>query len=76
MLELIEETHSALQRRFKGGLLRPQHHGYEEARAIWNGMVAKIRGSSHAVQTSAMCRTRSRSAVTVSLDLVHAMAVL
>ena len=50
MLELIEETHSALRRRFKGDLLPPQNHGYEEALAVWNSMVAK--------QVGAMARVR------------------
>jgi hypothetical protein len=44
MPELIEETHSSLRGRFKGDLLRPQHPGYEEARTVWNGMVAKKPG--------------------------------
>src|SRR5215472_12290881 len=44
MPELIEEAHSALRERFKGDLLRPDHHHYEDARAIWNGMVAKKPG--------------------------------
>lgn len=44
MPEAIEETHSALRERFKGDLLRPGHHSYEDARAIWNGMVAKKPG--------------------------------
>jgi hypothetical protein len=41
---LIEETHSALRERFNGDLLPPEHHHYEEARAIWNGMLAKKPG--------------------------------
>src|SRR6478672_6953375 len=44
MPEPIEETHSALRVRFKGDLLRPGHHSYEDARAIWNGMVARKPG--------------------------------
>ena len=44
MPEAIEETYSALRRRFNGDLLRPGHHSYEDARAIWNGMVAKRPG--------------------------------
>ena len=44
MPEAIEETYSALRGRFKGDLLRPEHHLYEEARAIWNGMFAKRPG--------------------------------
>ena len=44
MPEAIEETYSALRERFKGDLLRPGQHSYEEARVIWNGMVAKRPG--------------------------------
>src|SRR6516164_7793937 len=44
MPDPIEETHSALRERFKGDLLRPQHRHYEDARAIWNGMVTKKPG--------------------------------
>jgi hypothetical protein len=44
MPEPIEETYSALRERFKGDLLRPEHRHYEDARAIWNGMVAKKPG--------------------------------
>jgi len=44
MPEPIEEMHSALRRRFKGDLLRPEQHGYDDACAIWNGMVAKKPG--------------------------------
>lgn len=39
--ELGEETYSLLRGRFKGDLLRPGDGGYAEARAIWNGMVAR-----------------------------------
>ena len=44
MPEPIEEMYSALLERFKGDLLRPEHPHYEDARAIWNGMVAKKPG--------------------------------
>lgn len=44
MAELVTETHAALLRRFKGDLLSPEHDSYEDARAIWNGMVAKKPG--------------------------------
>ena len=40
MAEASEELYSSLHRRFKGDLLRPSDSGYEDARAIWNGMVA------------------------------------
>ncbi|HEY1659536.1 MAG TPA: FAD-binding oxidoreductase [Candidatus Sulfotelmatobacter sp.] len=38
------ETYSALDRQFKGDLLRPDDPGYEDARTIWNGMVARRPG--------------------------------
>jgi hypothetical protein len=44
MAEASEEVYSALHRRFKGNLLRPGKSGYEDARAIWNGMVARKPG--------------------------------
>jgi hypothetical protein len=44
MVEACDEVHSALRRRFKGELLRPGEGGYEDARAIWNGMVARTPG--------------------------------
>jgi hypothetical protein len=44
MVETSEEVYTALRRRFKGDLVRPSHAGYEDARAIWNGMVARRPG--------------------------------
>ena len=44
MVEASEEVYSSLRRRFKGDLLLPGRNGYEEARAIWNGMVARAPG--------------------------------
>jgi hypothetical protein len=44
MVEASEEVYSSLHRRFKGDLLRPGESGYEDARAIWNGMVARVPG--------------------------------
>jgi hypothetical protein len=44
MVEASEEVYSSLHRRFKGDLLRPRENGYEDARAIWNGMVARTPG--------------------------------
>jgi len=44
MVEASEEVYSSLRRRFKGDLLRPSQSGYEDARAIWNGMVARAPG--------------------------------
>ncbi len=44
MVEASEEVYSSLHRRFKGDLLRPGESGYEDARTIWNGMVARSPG--------------------------------
>jgi hypothetical protein len=44
MAEAIEEVYSSLRRRFKGDLFRPGGREYEDARAIWNGMVARTPG--------------------------------
>ncbi|MGC2246796.1 MAG: FAD-binding oxidoreductase [Terriglobales bacterium] len=44
MARASEELYSSLHRRFKGDLLRPDDGGYEDARAIWNGMVARTPG--------------------------------
>ena len=44
MVEASEEVYSSLHRRFKGDLLRPGESGYEDARTIWNGMVARTPG--------------------------------
>lgn len=44
MVEASEEVYSSLHRRFKGELLRPGESGYEDARIIWNGMVARTPG--------------------------------
>src|SRR5215472_15025573 len=41
MPESIAEIYSSLLGQFRGDLLRPGDHDYEEAHAIWNGMVAK-----------------------------------
>src|SRR5271168_2044575 len=41
MVEATEEVYSSLRRRFKGDLLLPGKSGYEDARGIWNGMVAR-----------------------------------
>jgi FAD binding domain/Berberine and berberine like len=41
MGQASEEVYSSLHRRFKGDLLRPGQSGYEDARSIWNGMVAR-----------------------------------
>ncbi len=44
MTQSGEEVYSSLRGRFKGDLLRPGEIGYEDARAIWNGMVARTPG--------------------------------
>ena len=44
MVEASDEVYSSLHRRFKGDLLRPRDSGYEDARTIWNGMVARSPG--------------------------------
>src|SRR5580658_5578063 len=44
MVEASQEVYSSLHRRFKGDLVRPSDSGYEEARTIWNGMVARTPG--------------------------------
>jgi hypothetical protein len=44
MVEASEEVYSSLHRRFQGDLLRTVDSGYEDARTIWNGMVARTPG--------------------------------
>ena len=44
MIAASEEVYSSLRGRFKGDLLRPGEGGYEDARTIWNGMVARSPG--------------------------------
>jgi hypothetical protein len=44
MVEACQEVYSSLRQRFKGDLLRPGESGYEDARVIWNGMVARTPG--------------------------------
>ena len=44
MLDGINDIYSLLREGFKGDRLRPEDAGYEDARAIWNGMVAKRPG--------------------------------
>src|SRR5579864_7323560 len=38
------EAYSSLKKRFAGDLLRPGESRYDEARSIWNGMVARMPG--------------------------------
>ena len=44
MAAASEGIHSSLRRQFKGELLRPYDRGYEDARAIWNGMLDRRPG--------------------------------
>jgi len=44
MVEASEEVYSSLHQRFNGDLLRPGDGAYGDARAIWNGMVARTPG--------------------------------
>jgi len=44
MLTASDEVHSSLKRQFRGELLRPSDHGYEQASGIWNGIVHKTPG--------------------------------
>jgi hypothetical protein len=44
MVEASQEVYASLHRRFKGDLLRPGESGYQEARVIWNAMVARTPG--------------------------------
>ena len=44
MREAANDIYSSLCERFNGDLLRPQHAGYEPARAVWNNLVDKKPG--------------------------------
>jgi hypothetical protein len=44
MNRVCDEVYSSLRQNFKGTLLRPRDDGYEDARLIWNGMVARKPG--------------------------------
>src|SRR3984957_13398763 len=44
MVEVCQEVYSSLRPRFKGTLLRPGESGDEDARVVWNGMVARAPG--------------------------------
>src|SRR5216683_1313854 len=44
MSAAVEEVHSSLKRQFRGDLMRPHENGYDLARGIWNGMVARKPG--------------------------------
>lgn len=41
MVEASAEVYASLHQRFKGDLLRPGEGAYEDARAVWNGMVSR-----------------------------------
>jgi FAD/FMN-containing dehydrogenase len=56
------ETYSSLRHQLKGDLLRPSDFGYEEARAIWNGMVAKKPGLIARCSDASDVRTAIRAA--------------
>ena len=62
---VCRETYSALRAQFKGDLLRANDPGYEEARTIWNGMVARRPGLiAHCADVSDV-----RTAVRVASDI-------
>jgi hypothetical protein len=42
MIEASDEVYSSLHPQFKGDLLRPGNSGYEDARAVWNGMFSRM----------------------------------
>jgi hypothetical protein len=44
MAGVSTEVYSSLRRDFEGSLLRPGNADYEDARAVWNGMVARRPG--------------------------------
>lgn len=41
MVEASAEVYASLRRQFKGDLLRPEDSGYQDARMVWNRMVAR-----------------------------------
>jgi FAD binding domain/Berberine and berberine like len=44
MSTAVDEVYSSLKRQFRGDLLRPGEDGYDLARGIWNGIVARKPG--------------------------------
>jgi FAD/FMN-containing dehydrogenase len=44
MSKVTDEVFCSLKRQFRGELLRPSDRNYEQARAVWNGMVARTPG--------------------------------
>ena len=65
MTSAVEAVYASLQQGFTGELLRPTDLGYADARAVWNGMVARnpgliIRcGSVEAVQAAVIAASRA-----------------
>jgi hypothetical protein len=62
------ETYASLQKRFRGDLLRLGDPGYEDARTIWNGMVAR--------QPGLIARCADVSDVQAVIDVATATRVL
>jgi len=62
MSAAVEEVHSSLKRQFRGDLLRPHENGYDLARGIWNGMVARKPGLIARCADVADVRTAVRAA--------------
>src|SRR5215469_15192827 len=44
MSKATDEVYCSLKRQFRGELLHPSDRNYEQARAVWNGMVARTPG--------------------------------
>ena len=44
MSNVTDEVYCSLNHQFRGELLRPSDHSYGQARAVWNGVVAKTPG--------------------------------
>jgi FAD binding domain-containing protein/berberine-like enzyme len=44
MIEVSKEVYGSLRQRFRGDLLRPGENGFDDARPIWNGMLARMPG--------------------------------
>ena len=62
MSAAVEEVHASLKRQFRGDLLRPHENGYDLARGIWNGMVARKPGLIARCADVADVRTAVRAA--------------
>lgn len=75
----IREVADALKGKLTGEVLRPRDHGFEQARAIWNGMVARtpgliIRCASVADVQSAVRVTKAAGALTAVRCGGHSLA--